>query len=734
MKIKLFLLLTTLAAGLAVPHRAAAQGTAFTYQSRLNDGGAPANGSYDLQFMLYDASAGGSQAGPALTNSATAVSNGLFTVTLDFGAGVFTGTNYWLDVSVRTNGASAFTELSPRQELTPVPYAIFANTSSNLSGTVSVAQLNGTLTNGQLAHSAVTVDAGPGLSGGGRVTLGNTITLTNTGVLSVTGNADITAMTVGGAVTLGSTATSADTANAIVSRDGSGNFSAATISLDGNLNLPATSATTGIIYSGGAPLIHAYGSQNFFAGPGAGNLTMSGHANTANGYVALIADTGGSDNTADGAFALFKNTAGSYNTANGAYALYSNTNGSYNAASGYQALFLNTGGSANTANGYAALDSNTTGNNNSANGAYALASNTNGSGNTANGYAALDSNTTGNNNSANGAYALASNTNGSGNTANGYHALYLNTSGSDNVANGRAALYNNTIGSFNTACGVQALNFNTNGIYNTADGYQALFSNTGGDALFELGSLNTAVGNQALFSNTMGQGNTAVGYQALFSNMGAYFLGYNNTAVGESALYNNTSGADNTALGAAAGANITGNFNIDISNVGTTNDNGVIRIGEQGTQTTAYIAGIWNVTLPGAEGTPVYIDGSGQLGTATSSKRFKEDIQTMAGVSEAIYGLRPVTFKYKAAIDPKGGPEFGLIAEEVAQVDPNLVVRDRQGEIYTVRYEAVNAMMLNEFLKEHRKVEEQSAEIQQLSQSVQELKAMVARLAQGQTK
>ena len=159
MKIKSALILTALAL-LAGANRGAAQGTAFTYQGRLTESGAPANGLYDLQFIIYNASRGGSQAGPILTNAATVVSNGLFTVTLDFGAGLFTGSNEWLDIAARTNGGGAFIELSPRQELTPTPYAIFANTSSNLSGTLSAAQLAGTVDDTQLTHSAITLMPG----------------------------------------------------------------------------------------------------------------------------------------------------------------------------------------------------------------------------------------------------------------------------------------------------------------------------------------------------------------------------------------------------------------------------------------------------------------------------------------------------------------------------------------------------------------------------------------------
>src|SRR5208282_2628408 len=206
-----------------------AQGTAFTYQGRLNSSGAPASGTYNLTFSLFNVNSGGVPVAGPVTNNAVAVSNGLFTVLIDFGSAVFTGANYWLQIGVESNGISSFTTLTPRQQLTPTPYAIFANTSSNLSGTVG---------NSQLANSSITINAGAGLSGGGAVALGGSTTLNNAGVTSLTGGGGVTVSASSGSVTLGSTATSADTANAIVSRDGSGNFSTATLSLDGNLKLP----------------------------------------------------------------------------------------------------------------------------------------------------------------------------------------------------------------------------------------------------------------------------------------------------------------------------------------------------------------------------------------------------------------------------------------------------------------------------------------------------------------
>ena len=180
-------------------------------------------------------------------------------------------------------------------------------------------------------------------------------------------------------------------------------------------------------------------------------------------------------------------------------------------------------------------------------------------------------------------------------------------------------------------------------------------------------------------------------------------------------------------MGNNAGSQVTtGGNNIEIANEGTSSDNGIIRVGYQGTQTATYIAGIYSTTV---SGTAVQVNSLGQLGVASSSRKFKQDIQTMADMSDELLSLRPVTFKYKPEIEPQGLRQFGLIAEEVEQVDPNLVVHDKEHGIYTVRYDAVNAMLLNAFLKEHKTVEVQVSEIQDLKQSVAELKAIVEKLA-----
>jgi hypothetical protein len=398
------------------------------------------------------------------------------------------------------------------------------------------------------------------------------------------------------------------------------------------------------------------------------------------------------------------------NTAEGQKALQSLTSGGFNAAVGYFSLFANTTGSFNTAVGAGALDLNTA-SNNTATGAAALLLNTTGMNNTANGVDALALNDTGSNNTATGAFALFSNTTGHENTAIGRDALLQNTTGAENTATGHGALTNNIDADGNTANGLFALHDNMHGAENTAIGQQALAVNQQDE--------NTAIGFQALFSNDSGIANTACGDQALRDNT----VGSLNTAIGFGALVLST-GSDNVAIGAGAGQGITtGDNNIDIGagNSGDPSDVGVIRIGSPNQTAKCFIASIRGITTGNANALPVVIDSAGQLGTMSSSRRFKKDINPIDKTSEAILALKPVAFHYKT--DATNMPQFGLIAEEVAEVNPDLVVRDKNGEIYTVRYDAVNAMLLNEFLKEHKKVQEQGATIARLEKQIEALTA-----------
>ena len=280
------------------------------------------------------------------------------------------------------------------------------------------------------------------------------------------------------------------------------------------------------------------------------------------------------------------------------------------------------------------------------------------------------------------------------------------------TAYGTGALSNEAGGSHNSAFGYYTLNSNTTGNNNTATGASALSGNT-------TASSNTATGVAALYSNTTGNNNTATGGFALLLNGGS-----DNTATGVLALVNNTTGSNNIALGVNAGQNLTtGDNNIDIGNDGAADEANTIRIGTQGTQTNAYIAGIYQTTVP--RGLSVVVDSTGHFGTKGSSERLKQEIKPMDKASEAILALQPVTFHYKHELDPEGIPQFGLVAEQVEKVNPDLVARDADGKIYTVRYEAVNAMLLNEFLKEHRKVEEQGATIAELKKEIADLTATV---------
>ena len=334
-----------------------------------------------------------------------------------------------------------------------------------------------------------------------------------------------------------------------------------------------------------------------------------------------------------------------------------------------------------------------------AEGTNALQSLTTGAANTAVGWFSLFSDMTGSFNTATGAGSLLFNT-ADNNTAFGAAALLFNSDGFGNTAIGTGALLNNT-SDFNTAVGLNALSSNTTGSSNTAIGDGALFRNT-------TGNFNTATGDGALASNTTGSQNTATGRSTLANKT----TGVNNTAVGGGALSASTTGNSNTALGVNAGSNVTTASNVICIGSG---------VGGANVTTSCFIGNIRGIATVNNDAAPVLIDSAGQLGMVSSSRRFKKEIQPMDKASEPILALKPVTFHYKS--DKTNRPEFGLIAEEVAEINPDLVVRDENGEIYTVRYEAVNAMLLNEFLKEHRTVQEQGGTIARLQKQIEALTA-----------
>jgi len=314
--------------------------------------------------------------------------------------------------------------------------------------------------------------------------------------------------------------------------------------------------------------------------------------------------------------------------------------------------------------------------------------------------------TTGSANTAYGFQTLNNIQTGSYNTATGYRALLSNQNGYENTAIGYQALSAGSSGSDNTAVGANALNVNSGGDYNTAMGISALGANSSG-------SNNTAYGSFALNFNATASGNSAFGYDALLNNN----TGAGNVAIGQDALASNSSGSNNIAIGEMSGYDNLGSNNIDIGSEGGSTDNGIVRIGTPGTQTTVYIAGIESTKVTG---NAVYVTSSGKLGVLASAERYKTAIKSMGGKTDKLQELRPVTFHLKT--EPNGAVQYGLIAEEVNKVYPELVIHDEAGAIQGVRYDELAPMLLNEVQKQQLQMQEmrrQVAELKVLNESMQ---------------
>ena len=573
-------------------HSAFAQGTAFTYQGQLQNNGNPASGIYNLTFTLFATNSGGAAVAGPVTNSAVAVSNGLFTVIIDLESSVWNGQTNWLEIGVETNSGNSFTTLAPRQQVTPTPYAIAAE---GLNGTIPASQLtslgntnggtgnffvgpSGSTTNSGSDNTAIGLHALNANSTGSRNTangfdalIDNTSGFDNTayGVSALFNNTSGSENTANGYQALaantsgfGNVAMGFQAGNQITTGNSNIDIGNGGLSSDNNIIRIGSGQTqtfiAGVINGNGGGLTNLSAAQlvsigntnsgggNFFVGP-SGNATTSG-----------------SDNTANGLQALNNNTTGGYNTANGAAALDSNTSGSQNTAAGVGALGFNSSGSFNTALGYLAGFGITTGSNNIDIGNQGLSTDTNiiriGSAQTQTFVAG----------------AIIGNGAGLTNlSAAQLVSIGLGTEDFFVGPSGNAT----TFGSDDTALGVYALENDTSGLNNTALGANALNLNTAGSA-------NTANGANALVSNITGDSNTGIGWGVLYSNTN----GNNNTAIGESALGSNTSGSNNIALGLNAGYNIsTGSSNIDIGNQGFTTDNNIVRIGT--TQSATYLSG-----------------------------------------------------------------------------------------------------------------------------------------------
>jgi hypothetical protein len=609
--------------------------------------------------------------------------------------------------------------------------ALSANTTGGSNTAMGASALIANVTGGN--NTAVGSNALPANQAGGNNTAVGVNALLNSsgsGNIAIGFNAGSALTTGGSNIAIGSAADAADTSTI---RIGSGQTRTFVAGIRG------TSVSGGL-----AVVVDAAGQLGVAA------AVPGGTSNTATGVNALMRNSSGVGNTASGSSALQENTTGSRNTAFGLNALFSNGVGaSNNTAIGANALWLSSGGSNNTAFGVEAAQNQTTGSNN-----LAL------------GYQAGNNWSTGNNNIAlaapgtagesgtirigiegiqtrafiagirgvavNGGQTVVVDANGQlgvapgsttipgdNNTALGTGALSSNTvSGTNNTAAGSSALTSNTTGTQNTASGAGALQANTGGNFNTASGANALNRNVTGAA-------NTASGAAALQSNTTGNNNTATGLNALNQNT----TGGNNTASGAGAMFSNTTGNNNTALGFGAGGNwTTGSNNIAIANNGDAADLATIRIGAQGTQTRAFMAGIRGTRVN--KGQAVMVDANGQLGVSRSSLRYKEDIHAMGDASKPLMNLRPVTFRYKEAEADGSKPiQYGLIAEEVEKVMPELVVYNEKGTPESVAYEILPSLLLNEYQKQGRELVAAKARLEAMEAEMAAMRVMLNRLA-----
>ncbi len=638
-----------------VVNTAAAQalGTAFTYQGRIAQTGTAVNGLLDLEFQVYDSIAGPTAVSSAIAIADVVCTDGLFTVPLDFGPGVFAGNRRWMEIRVSPNfPGTPYTVLAPRQELTAAPNALFASIAGNadlLDGLDSTAfslvghtHAAGTITG--IAAPAVVfgVGAGTGLTGD---------------PVNFTFDTAANALNVSGFYRIGG---------------------AAVMRVDPPLD-------------------------NTFAGL-SGNGTVTGAGNTALGESALGAANNVDQNTAIG----YRSLAATIADPGGVNALF----GDFNTAVGHRAMELNTNGFANTAIGTGTLAANLTGFVNTAVGAGALAVNT-ASANLAVGASALARNTSGGDNTAVGTNALANNVTAGRNTAVGQAALNANTA-RDNTAVGALALQMNNAGTENVAVGASALLANTGGLSNTAVGSYALDAN-------QLGNLNTAVGNQALGAAT-GSFNSALGAGAL----DAVTVGVSNIGIGVDAGGQVVSGSNNIMIGGGILATGSDSNNIIIGHPGVPGDNNKIRLGTNGTHTDTRIGGINGIAIPGP-GVAVLINANGQLGTAVaSSRQFKEDVRDMDADADKLLGLRPVVFRYREDVAPEGDPralQYGLIAEEVAKIYPDWVIRDRNGEIVSVRYDQVNAALLGLVQRQQAKIDLMAEQMTELTRRLERIEA-----------
>ncbi len=736
----------------------------ISYQGTLQNNGSALNGIDTLKILIYSVETGGS---PIYSETqAVSVANGVFNMaigsvtpllpTLDFTR------QYYLAVSV--NGAP---ELSPRSEVSFAPYAfraLNADTASYAStATIAKGVSGGVVTNINGFYGPLT------LSGANGITIANSVgnlTIGNNGVQSVNATGGKVTLVGSGGTTIADTGTTItihsatftggtgiqavqNSDSSITITNGSGPIATITLAKqnatsgqalvwNGSAWKPATMTDSSFVDSIRNLHDARDDGSSVYLGAGSGVSNSGKNSNVALGILALHSNTTGYDNTAIGDSSLYSNVTSMNNVAVGSYALgLLNSAGMPNSehvAVGAGALQNLTSGGGNTAIGYQAMHYMDSGGYNTACGFEAMTSNSGGHSNSAFGYLALGSEGSGSYNNAFGYEALKLTSSGSSNTAFGSGALITNRTGSNNAAVGGGALQDNDSGSWNVALGVLALSVNHERSNLVGIGDSALYNNgwsltQNAPATLDSATANTAIGASALVTNSTGAYNTAAGYHSLFSNS----IGYRNTALGYIALNQNANGNDNTAIGDAAGPTTTNLNNTTTLGSGAqaTLSNEIV-LGNSAV-TSLYCQGAYAATT--AASANMVVSASGQIMRSTSSARYKTDIHDLDINTDKLYDLRPVS--YISKID--GKPYFGLVAEDVAKVIPDLAEYARSKDVIpgstsdalipdAVKYPMLSVLLLDELKKEHARVEEQEKRAESQAQKMESQEKIIADL------
>jgi len=633
------------------------QTSAFTYQGRFTDGGAAANGTYEMQFKLFDGAS--NQIGSTITNAAISVSDGVFTVPLDYGSAAFSGADRFLEIGVRPAGSgNSFTVLAPRQQLTSAVYAIRAGNAASADTATNTSQLGG------VAASQYVQTNDSRLSDSRPPTAGSSAYIQNT-----------------------------------TNQQAATNFNISGIGTAGHLSANAVNAVTQFNING-SRVLSAPG-DNTFAGIGAGSANLGGARNSYFGTLAGNANTAGSNNSFFGWIAGNQNQ-GFQNSFFGASAGASNKNANGNSFFGYGAGSLNTSGDSNSFFGANAGLANTSSSNNSFFGKDAGAANADGDGNAFFGSNAGAANKDGKDNAFFGKAAGAANKGGDHNAFFGESAGAANIFGNQNSFFGRAAGESNTNGGFNSFFGYQSGDKNQTGQYNSFFGHDAGYANDGDDnAYFGYG--------------TGAQGTTAAKNAFFGSNAGNENIdGESNSFFGNSSGHTNTSGSNNTIIGASADVDSKNlNFATAIGAGSLVNTSNTIVLGRSNGSDNVRVPGTLTLGLPGVAGnTSMCRNVLNQISFCSSSLRYKTNIQPFIGGLSVLNRLRPITFDWKQG----GMHDLGFGAEDIAAVEPLLVTRNEKGEVEGVKYDRITAVLVNAVKEQQQQIRAQEEELRDQQQ------------------